>query len=47
MPVNPIEQKEMHKSGSVKRFYTTDGILRINLPPESGVLLRWKPDVKK
>ncbi len=47
MPVNPIEQKEMHKSGSVKRFYTTDGILRINLPPESGVLLRWKPDVMK
>ena len=24
-------------------LYITDGILRISLPPESGILLRWKP----
>ena len=28
----------------LKPTYITDGTLRINLPPQSGILLRWKPE---
>lgn len=44
LPGGAGTQEERSVNEILKPVYTTDGILRINLPPESGILLRCRPD---
>ncbi len=45
MPESAQTQEETGIGETLVPVYTSDGILRITLPPESGIVLRWKPEI--
>ena len=44
IPAGARQQEDTFSDRLLLPVYTSDGILRMNLPPESGILLRWKAD---